>query len=831
MTTITKQLAQTGEKKGKIQVTISYRILELFSAGLYSSPNKAIEELVANSYDALARHVHVIMPTNIEAPDAVIWVIDDGESMDATGLANLWRIATSTKRDPGMESKDRPPIGKFGIGKLATYVLARQLTYVCKSGGKYRAVTMDFSGVNPKAVTAAALKLDLRELSKSEAETLLRPITERKDDASKALPLFGTKAATKWTVVAMANLTPLAQKLTLGRLRWVLATSLPLSPQFDLFFNGQRLRSPREEHKVLQTWTIGRGDALVDEMGLRGSTKPVGVHIDGVGFVRGTATIYEDPLTGGKADRIGRSHGVFVIVRERLINLDDALFGLPALSHGPFARFRIEIHADGLDSVLRSTRETVLETDGVKLLRTYINNKFNEARKWYDNWLTQKDHEGRMSTRIGSTPQSLSRRPLVSAIRGVLDGSIPDLLLTDVPKGLSEAEKTSLQAELETDLNSEIGLIREVRFETLGMERGLAVFDVKERCVRVNLLHPFYANYSEHYANPEPFELLAVAEVLTEAYLLEEGVPHEVVRSVMRRRDRFLRELVYSRQLSAPLVAEFLRDSASHPVGLEKAVAAGLTSLGFEVSPIGGKGEPDGVALARLGVRDDGTGARADYKITYDAKSTLHSRVQAHTVGSGGIARHREKYQATFSLVVAPGFAGEKVSDAAIVTEARAQGITLMTIPDFVKLVLAAATRQLGFSRLRTLFETCRAPEEAAAWVDGIIAEKYPEGPLADILEAIWELQAESPDPVKFAAVRMQHASLKGYRETELRDWMMGVRRLAGGFVTIDGDVVSLEAPPQKILSELRRASSKLPEAFLHRPADTVGKKTGKGAT
>ena len=39
-----------GTKKiDDIEVSISYKIIELFSAGLYSSPNKAFEELICKS--------------------------------------------------------------------------------------------------------------------------------------------------------------------------------------------------------------------------------------------------------------------------------------------------------------------------------------------------------------------------------------------------------------------------------------------------------------------------------------------------------------------------------------------------------------------------------------------------------------------------------------------------------------------------------------------------------------------------------------------------------------------------------------------------------------
>src|SRR5580693_929295 len=105
-------LLKAGTKVSRIPVEISYRVIDLFSAGLYSSPHKALEELVSNSYDALATNVEVIIPPDVQSPEAVIWVLDDGESMDVEAFADLWQIASSKKRLEGQESKTRPPIGK-----------------------------------------------------------------------------------------------------------------------------------------------------------------------------------------------------------------------------------------------------------------------------------------------------------------------------------------------------------------------------------------------------------------------------------------------------------------------------------------------------------------------------------------------------------------------------------------------------------------------------------------------------------------------------------------------------------------------------------------------
>jgi HSP90 family molecular chaperone len=114
-----------GSPTDKIDVRLSYRIIELFSEGLYASPNKAVEELVANAFDAGAQTVQVILSTNLHDQDATIVVVDDGEGMGVEGLKRHWLIGISNKRRLGDKlPMGRQQIGQFGIGKLATYVLS-----------------------------------------------------------------------------------------------------------------------------------------------------------------------------------------------------------------------------------------------------------------------------------------------------------------------------------------------------------------------------------------------------------------------------------------------------------------------------------------------------------------------------------------------------------------------------------------------------------------------------------------------------------------------------------------------------------------------------------
>ena len=815
-------LSSAGRKVSSIPVMLSYHIIEHFSRGLYSSPFKAIEELVANSYDAGAGAVGVIVPENTRTVESRIWVIDDGFGMDEQGLKDLWLIGRSHKRDTKPGKGQRLPIGKFGIGKLATYVLAKELTYVTKAAGKFLSVTMDFGVVESKH-DETVVSLDLRSLTEGNAKEVLSDLIVRKDRASKRLTLFGPQAPVTWTVAVMSKLTELAQDLTLGRLRWILSTALPLNPDFCLFLNGDKVSASRETRPKLGSWVIGKNDGAAKELRFE-TVKRANEHmvvVPQLGEIHGEIELYEDALTGGKAEKWARSNGFFVLVRERLLNIQDPLFGLEPLSHGAFSRFRMVVHADGLDSHLRSTRETVLDSaPGVMNFRNYLKAKFNEVRGYYNDCITRKDTGESVATKASRAPKTLSREPLIRTIRKYLEGAIGGLTLIKVPRGLDKEQSDRLLAALESEVVEESEFFKDVNLVPSGIDMPLAVFNVENRTIEINILHPYFANYQEHYTNYEPFELLAVAEILTEAYLVDEDLPLEMVSRILSRRDRLLRELVYSKQLSAVLVAQMLRENKADANGLEDAVYSGIRSLGFEVVKLGRrKGGPDGIAKAPRGVEDDRSGRRGDFSLNYDAKSTGAKRVSAKTVGASAISRHRRQCKADYSLVVAPGFQGEASDKSAVVTEARQENITLVTVDDFVLLVLIASSRPLGFGRLRELLETCRSPLESRLWIQGLLKEQVPAGPLPDILGTVWEMQKESPDRVNLAAVaeRMRLELKKdhaGIRQSEIREWLTSVQRFCPDLVYIERDFVSLEQPPGRILREVRSNVSRLPEAL-----------------
>ena len=343
-------LESVGKKIDDIDVTISSRIIELFSAGLYSSPNKAFEELICNSYDAFASKVAVYSPDDPTVSNAYIWVCDNGEGLNAGELKQLWKIGESLKRMDKERDKKRLQIGQFGIGKLSTYILARKLTYISKKDERYILATMDYNLINNDV---NGIKIDEREVTEEEVKQIA-------DEYIKSellnFELFGEKASKTWTISLLTELKPKASEIKLGRLKWLLSTALPLNPGFELKFNGAEVESSKVKTPIMKKWIIGKEDETLDK--IDGAISRVEKDADGedkyfvdlqnLRGINGEFVLYEDSLVDGKSSYLGRSHGIFLSIRGRLINLDDPLLGMEAFSHGAFNRTRIIINADEL---------------------------------------------------------------------------------------------------------------------------------------------------------------------------------------------------------------------------------------------------------------------------------------------------------------------------------------------------------------------------------------------------------------------------------------------------------------------------------------------------
>src|SRR6202022_3542412 len=142
----------------------------------------------------------------------------------------------------------RKRIGKFGIGKLATYQLCNELTYVCKyADGIIRVVTMDYRQIDGKKIANEdKMLMSVREIEEGElAEVLAAYETgaEVYDLIAAGIPEISLPATyvneyggtqpsppTKrktWTLAILTSLKTAGQNIELGRTHYMLRTALP----------------------------------------------------------------------------------------------------------------------------------------------------------------------------------------------------------------------------------------------------------------------------------------------------------------------------------------------------------------------------------------------------------------------------------------------------------------------------------------------------------------------------------------------------------------------------------------------------------------------------
>ena len=792
------ELEKIGETVDTIRVTISYRIIELFSAGLYSSPNKALEELVCNSYDAFADSVSVHVSPDLTVDSAYIWVCDNGEGMDQQGLKDLWRIGSSSKRTPERDAK-RLQIGRFGIGKLATYVLANKLTYVSKKNGRFLAVTMDYQDINDDSKD---LVLNERELTESQAKTLLNQYFH--GPKSLKFDLFGKHAADSWTFSILTSLKMKAHEIREGRLIWVLRTALPLNPGFNLYYNGVQIESSKINRPLMKKWIIAKDDEIAEAHSGISCREVDGLHLldfENLKGVHGEIELYGDSLLDGKSGELGRSHGIFLMVRGRLINLDDPALGLEAFSHGAFNRTRIIIHADELDSNLTSTREAVKESPPLNQLKDYIKKKFNnEIRKYYFAQENKQDREKQISYRLSNTSLTASKRPLLIFAERFFRGEIGNPLLINKPRDENQEE---LLNELRQDMNEDKSFIKNVSWNVLHASDRIARFDLESGQLAMNLLHPFVANYIDEHKSKLPLQFIAITEVLTEAHLYELSLDEEIVNSIIRRRDNTLRELSLSDREGSPAVAQMLKDAIADPTGLENAVYRALLALGFEATPIGGKGKPDGVANAVLGF--SAHDADESYSLTYDAKSTGKTKIQAKTAHLAIINKHKEDYEAEYAIVVAIDFEGASDEQSNISVTCSQQKVTAIRASDLIRLLLLSAPKQIGLKRLRELLKTCYTPMQVKEWIDDVQQSAVQIGPIEELLSTIYMLQKTDTEPPEIASVRIalndKLPADKTLSKDQIKAIVESLKTFIPGFISIEGELIGIQGTPEKILS------------------------------
>lgn len=777
-----------GQHSTTIPVEISTRFLEHFSEFMYSSPQKAFEELISNGWDALADYVDVRVPTNLADPSATLSVLDNGESMDEEGLRQLWHIAFSPKRSTP-EKSGRRIIGQFGIGKLATYVLASKLTYICKAAdGKIRRVTMDYDVVDQRKEDVEGgtdklisnLKLDVYEVTEAEVEAALQgvydgPTTLRliksgiprpdgalgDDEFRTPAGVFTKPASNTWTLVILSGLKPTGRELKLGVLRRMLQAALPFRSAMAICINGDLLSSSKVDSPVARKWTIGPELAFtsieLEEMNARDeiekTTIPLTIHetphpyveIPGIGQVTGTITLFENQISGGKSDDRGSSNGFHVNVLGRLVNQNDPSFGEENLSHAAWARFRMAVRADGLNNLLTTDREKFKERRELKVFRAFLRRAFNKARVNYDSDANAAMPDG--GDVLVKSLGVMSLSPLRNVVSEALKGQPPIRDLFD-ETGITDRDAKRQFWRDNTSENIKNAL-SDVKYEASG-DGGFVKFRLSDNTIVVNKDHPFVAEHSRTKAEKELLRTIAMVNLLSDVYALDIGVAPGALQEIRDYRDRLLRFRAMQRRQSGTYIAKLLlqmQNDSSNSKYLEAVLSDALRYLGFHVQDLAKSGEPEGVASAFSTPTNAVATAKNPnpplYSFTFDAKSSKKEVAATNNINLAGVVEHRERHQANYALVVAPGF-----SDGALATRCMQQKVTPMMASDLGKLLeYTVEYGAIPVTKLREIFELYD-PAKVSAWVTNLQTWLQTKRPLTlDIfLKALESLKGQVPD-------------------------------------------------------------------------------------
>ena len=829
-----KDITKAGKRTTDISVRISPRSIELFSQGLYRSPHKAIEELVANAFDAGASDAHIILRRSGSHISSII-VIDNGTGMDAGGLQQHWLIGESNKRDPSYSKPSgRNPIGKFGIGKLATFVLTHKFTLISKRGGRYFAATMDYDRVSASATSATAekqIRFPVRELTKAEAEAALGPYVTGSGAGYDAIKLFGVDAPANWTVAVLTDLKPLVNELKEGVLKWVLSTAMPMGDDFKLYLDGNRVDSSRAEILPQKSWILGKDfspktpgfSKHEDKRRAVRSPNRYSVEHPQLGRLSGTIEVFRDPIIG-KPDRIGRNNGFFVYIRERLVNEDDAYFGISEskLRHGTLARFRMTVRAENLDADLLSSREDVQKTSKLDPLHELLEEAFNVARNYLNTLDDGTAVRIRAADRFAGSPRSTTTIPVLSMLQKTFENKASPFLTRVDPEPISDS--AAFLRELSERLRS--GTFFRIEHGALSQDDGIAILDINTGILTINTQHPFVATFVDDFSDSnrnEPLELFAVSEVLLEASLYETISNSNLVREVIDRRDGLLRALAKdSARRNASLIALTLFDSRNSPTAFEYAVVDAFSSMGFIAQRIGGKGKLDGIAEARITGAD---GKRRAYKVSLEAKTVQTSgKKSTHTtVKPSTVTRHRDAAGCDFALVI-----GESYSDAegsALLSEVSRnnsleqlaghdKAITLIRLADLQRLVRLMPVKKIGLDKLREMF-LLGDPDEVATFISKLEHDEQPRKHFQDILQEIGALQQEKDTQV--IAYEALQVGLRLRRQidlelSELMETCKAMHSLSGGLVYAYPNNVELSQSPAFIVDVIASSIRSYPE-------------------
>lgn len=226
-----------------------------------------------------------------------------------------------------------------------------------------------------------------------------------------------------------------------------------------------------------------------------------------------------------------------------------------------------------------------------------------------------------------------------------------------------------------------------------------------------------------------------LADTSTKPSLADDEPDDELPQTVAESEPPTFRIIADPTEAIALELEEAGRDSKS-PRRLEEAVKDAMEYLGFDARTIGGSGETDVLAEARLG--------KNRYTVVLDAKSTASGNVASSQVDMISIKQHRESHAAHHACVVGPGFAGGELRQRAIDFDT-----SLLTTTALAEVVRLHGSEPATLTELRIIFQNSPIADDVVEDVRAATAHRATKRRLLlRVIELIEGFNRSQPDVV-----------------------------------------------------------------------------------
>lgn len=323
------------------RMKISLNVLKHLGIGLYSNIPTVLSEAVANAWDADATNVGI----TIDYDGGTITIQDDGDGMSVRDANEKYLLVGYERRKAtggAMTKKNRPVMGRKGIGKLSLFSIARTITVQSIRDGNGHGFVMD-------------------------AEEIKNALENKSDDTYRPKATHAAPDLERGTRITLSNIKPQMRRTAALRKRLARRFSV-LDDSFSITLDGKTI-TPEDrgyQSKLQYVWTFGeRGKKATSDSKARRCELDPEVVIDGTaeridGWI-GTAN------ESGRLKEDGESINRIVVLVRGKVAQEDILEELG--ESGLYGNYLLgEIHADFLDStelpdIMTTNRQRIKEDD------------------------------------------------------------------------------------------------------------------------------------------------------------------------------------------------------------------------------------------------------------------------------------------------------------------------------------------------------------------------------------------------------------------------------------------------------------------------------------